>query len=596
MPMVQSIEDALRTLDYKNERHYQDTRRAAAVMLNTFYLNKHRPFNEFVPVSRAYKRKVFGNHYNQVWTPLEKLLFETKKFEFGEYSKKREVCKHFRFKREFITGSLELMKFQEKESKRFSGDFVTKRTVSLLQELTLTLPTKKAIRDYLKRLPDVQGEDGRSIRDKIRQGVKTGAEIESHFVRISGTGKKRKLTTVLEEINHTNLTLVEYTWRKKSRWYLEEKFNLEKFVEERVQDAVKAYESALLKLHAIKDRANVDCDRNRTNFRLDTNLTNLLSSILELVRLDGEKLVSIDISNSQPLLLSHVLFSNFYRCKFAAKAKASNNPHQIIISDLFQTLNLFIKTLSTNTPPNPSPPLCLKTLKKSTNTGVPADKVAYRDTSSELFRDAAENGKIYEAVAARIFQDESKGYDYRKVTKEQRSFVKTAMFQIMFDTPKNTSKEKEIFSKDFAAVVALVDGFKEYLYRTKYLSEERTLGRLAVAKKYGAHWKRQSFSKIEKMVGAKKFKAICSEAFREKYEVSAYKYASNQLAVGLQALEAAIMIDAILAKLLRKGYKVFSKHDSILCKESDAPEVLELVKAELDKVFGADGYALKIEG
>jgi hypothetical protein len=67
------------------------------------------------------------------------------------------------------------------------------------------------------------------------------------------------------------------------------------------------------------------------------------------------------------------------------------------------------------------------------------------------------------------------------------------------------------------------------------------------------------------------------------------------LAVILQQLESAIFIDCILTRLLKSGYRVFSKHDSILCKESDVEAVTAIVREELNRELGIDSYALKTE-
>ena len=67
------------------------------------------------------------------------------------------------------------------------------------------------------------------------------------------------------------------------------------------------------------------------------------------------------------------------------------------------------------------------------------------------------------------------------------------------------------------------------------------------------------------------------------------------LAVTLQRIESRIFVDNILARLLSSGYRVFSKHDSILCKESDQAAVTAIVRAELDRELGIGAYTLKTE-
>jgi hypothetical protein len=49
------------------------------------------------------------------------------------------------------------------------------------------------------------------------------------------------------------------------------------------------------------------CSRNETNMRLDYNLTNMKSELLDFILIDGEKLVEIDIANSQFSILSYII-------------------------------------------------------------------------------------------------------------------------------------------------------------------------------------------------------------------------------------------------------------------------------------------------
>ena len=67
------------------------------------------------------------------------------------------------------------------------------------------------------------------------------------------------------------------------------------------------------------------------------------------------------------------------------------------------------------------------------------------------------------------------------------------------------------------------------------------------------------------------------------------------LAVTLQQIESVIFIDCILTRLLKSGYRVFTKHDSILCKESDVAAVTAIVTEELNRELGIDSYTLKTE-
>jgi hypothetical protein len=76
--------------------------------------------------------------------------------------------------------------------------------------------------------------------------------------------------------------------------------------------------------------------------------------------------------------------------------------------------------------------------------------------------------------------------------------------------------------------------------------------------------------------------------------IDAYKKnnGNEQFAILLQQRESAIFIDRILLRLVNKGYKVFSKHDSILCIASELEDVVMEVRSILTEELG--DYRLKI--
>lgn len=64
--------------------------------------------------------------------------------------------------------------------------------------------------------------------------------------------------------------------------------------------------SYITTLTALKHK-NFFCSRNTTNGRLDTNITNLKSSLLAFVSLKGEQLEQLDLSNSQLVFLNNLM-------------------------------------------------------------------------------------------------------------------------------------------------------------------------------------------------------------------------------------------------------------------------------------------------
>lgn len=60
------------------------------------------------------------------------------------------------------------------------------------------------------------------------------------------------------------------------------------------------------------------------------------------------------------------------------------------------------------------------------------------------------------------------------------------------------------------------------------------------------------------------------------------KNGDNMFSVNLQKIESELFIDKILIPLLRKGFHVFTKHDSILFPRSEKSEIMEIVREILD--------------
>ena len=105
---------------------------------------------------------------------------------------------------------------------------------------------------------------------------------------------------------------------------------------------------------------------------------------------------------------------------------------------------------------------------------------------------------------------------------------------------------------------------------------------------------------FEILFSSHKYRSTAKTAFGQlfpvlKFITDEYKkeHGKNQLAILLQKTESRIFIDGILTKLLQEGFKVLTKHDSVLCKKSDAKAVYEFVSEFLTKEIGK--HTLKIE-
>lgn len=160
----------------------------------------------------------------------------------------------------------------------------------------------------------------------------------------------------------------------------------------------------------------------------------------------------------------------------------------------------------------------------------------------EEFKTATRAGNFYET-----FQDilKSEGQNYT------RGQVKKMMFQTLFSAAGYNPAEKQLLAKHFPNLVGFTNEFKR-AWRDFHIDD---------GKDYN----------------------------------TARQLGKASLAVTLQQIESVIFIDCILPRLLKMGYRVFSKHDSILCKESDVAAVEAVVREVLDVELGIGAYRLKTE-
>lgn len=449
-------------------------------------------------------------------------------------------CKQYFFTPKYIFTEPSIIEYNERIKKKFDSDQVTRATVDLLSRLKLDIDARKLERFVTNYVTP----------ETIRERCKVGIEIPSDFYhwyyydhnlkRNKQAKKPLERDHLLEIAQRSNKDLILY----RGKCYIAP---VEPFIYRRVINTRSAYLDMLLRLKNARQRKNIYCRRNDTNQRLDTNLTNLKSDLISHLRLDGERLVSIDLSNSQFTLLSFVLncgarYSEYLHQKhffenpdlaassiFFSSRKVISNDHKGILS-ISKVINTYIETLSIinvthfysknaqNLNLTPSLPSDLVQFKKLTQTGQFYEHLAELlnfEQNADLTR--------YESISLGT-----------KVSTLTRADAKQTMFLTAFSARRYNPKPKQILSKYYPNLVLFMNEFK----------------------------------RLE---------------------------GNNRLAIMLQEIESAIFIDTILAQLLERGYRVFSKHDSILCKESDLKAVAGIVSAQLDKILGAGNYRLKIE-
>jgi hypothetical protein len=136
---------------------------------------------------------------------------------------------------------------------------------------------------------------------KINEAVQ---EDFFHNLRFFGNSKLYKMTKekALEKASVKGQVLLQ----DRRRYFIADP---DSYVREKKKRIEVHYKSAL---HRLMHPSQLKANRNETNNRLDTVLTNLPSILIPHVRFKGEPLVSIDLSNSQYVLLAALLRKHGY--------------------------------------------------------------------------------------------------------------------------------------------------------------------------------------------------------------------------------------------------------------------------------------------
>lgn len=167
---------------------------------------------------------------------------------------------------------------------------------------------------------------------------------------------------------------------------------------------------------------------NKSDKRLHNNLTNMKSEIRKHLTYDGEKLINIDISNSQLYMLLHLL-------NIISTSSDNNNITYII-------------------PEHYPVPLCSKEI--------------------ERFQSLVLNGTFYIELGRKLIEEKGKNgvYEVREYSKKYKSIIskyyddpkklmKGVTFGVLFSNNKNQSPEKKWFKKEFPTIMNLIEDIKK---------------------------------------------------------------------------------------------------------------------------------------
>ncbi|HNR06325.1 MAG TPA: hypothetical protein PKM27_03360 [Saprospiraceae bacterium] len=339
------------------------------------------PMLHYLPYDYKTKKKLLGgSEFYPIWNELEKLEILEPKVLPGNraYSYSGHICKSYRISPKWLDGDVMYL-----EHARNLNDFkVDDENMCRLIENTL-------------KYVNVSTSDGQinNKSDSLSQDY-----IDNKF-KITMKGIKYKYA----KISYKESLSSEYI-----KPYLSfEKINISE-----------SYKGGL-KLLNLK---HFYISKSTTNGRINYNLTNLPSELLKLLDLDNNCLCEIDLSCSQPLILSYLIKSII------------NNNMEPISADRF--LNQSIKK-------HLSPPLLF-----SSNI-PPSDNTSKSDI--EVFMEKTEEGQLYEYFSTQLFGS---------CNETTRKEAKLSFISSLYSKSESRNVGKLKFAKVFPKLTKLLDSVK----------------------------------------------------------------------------------------------------------------------------------------
>ena len=238
-------------------------------------------------------------------------------------------CKKYKFNPELVFSDPAIVEHHHEIKKPTSEETTVQKTARLLKQLKLTLRTEKQITAFVNQMV---------TREYVLNEISVNEEIADGWYYLKGIKKQTDIEVLKIAAKASGKDLILY----RDRCYIE---NLETFISRKRYELKNSYVASLLKLK----QGEIYCNRNDTNQRLDTNLTNLKSELLKVIRLDGEKLVSIDLSNSQFLFLARIIENTIENVLLENQSGLKNEPAKSFSGKINVKKDILKKEALTNT-------------------------------------------------------------------------------------------------------------------------------------------------------------------------------------------------------------------------------------------------------
>ena len=438
----------------------------------------------------------------------------------------------------------ELLMFNEGEEGGTAQSQILKRVQDDNQVVNEGEEGASAQSQILKRVQDDrqvvnEGEEGATAQSQIlkrvqddRQMVNEGSTAQSQILKEVQDDRQNKW--VIKHFKRESIRPRKRVLIKDGKYcYVD---YLDAYIKRKRRHLTQAYCDQLLR---IKHR-DIYADRNDTNRRLDSNITNLKSSFVGLLQLDGQHLSQIDLKNSQFRFFVMLLEQAERDIIFQKQAKEFPITKKSVLEAANRDLHL---DLEEGKRFQGKPVTYLSILFDEFCTQKIDGRVSL-SADYQTFRKLVKTGTLYEHLQKLYWRETGE-----EISRQE---AKKMMFTLAFSSYQYWPLEKRIMKQYFPSIVGLIDAYKkamiqEYGHRGHSASEARDKG-------------------------------------------------NASFAVMLQQAESLVFIDRILAQCHKKRIKALSKHDSILCRLSDKRKATAIIVKVLNQLFGRFTYSLDVDG
>ena len=307
--VLDTIKHAVENLNWESETKKQKALNLCISIFN-LYIYEGGDFNTYKELSKDYFLSIIKT-MNYVY-PIKNNLVDNGILEIYVNNQGKETYdvkgkgKGYRFNQSLIKGLYVVLSGTKQEvlsstKSNFQGQINISTNLNILTNQPYHICGTKletSIKSTLNKItinPEIDNYiNNFSIK---RNDIKVNNEIEDKYVKIVYDNKtyRYKLENALKQAEENGLELIQY----KNKCYID---SIELFLIRKTNDLRLIYRKSKFDLENKLFRIS----RNDTNRRLDYNLTNMKSNLIEYLLLDNEELIELDIANAQFSILSFI--------------------------------------------------------------------------------------------------------------------------------------------------------------------------------------------------------------------------------------------------------------------------------------------------